>query len=282
MATASDDRRVVFTDLDGTLLNADQALGEKNRSTLIELASRGITRVVITGRSLLSCDRVIDPDFPIDFLVTSSGAGIFRHQPRTLLHHFGLSPSEIKTAVKVLQTLELDFMLHDTVPDNHRFRWRRFGAVNSDFDRRLALYAGHHEMLDPAAPLPSTGAQLLAISQASSATQQHELLRDQLPEHHVIRTTSPLDHKSTWFEIFPKSVGKAQAARWICETLRLDAESALAIGNDFNDVDMLRWAPIARVVSNSPKALTDEFPTVADHQRAGFSEAVEAWLRQTA
>jgi len=36
------------------------------------------------------------------------------------------------------------------------------------------------------------------------------------------------------------------------------------------------------VVSNSPKALTDEFPTVADYERAGFSEAVEAWLRQTA
>ncbi|MEK9941804.1 MAG: HAD hydrolase family protein, partial [Gammaproteobacteria bacterium] len=230
---------------------------------------------------MLSCDLFIVHYFPIDFLLTSSVAGIFNHRTRTLMHHFGLSRPEIETAVKVLQTLELDFMLHDTVPDNHRFRWRRFGPANADFDRRLALYAGHHEMLDPAVPLPSAGAQLLAISQASSAAQQHDLLRDRLPAHHVIRTTSPLDHKSTWFEIFPKSVGKAQAARWICETLSLDAGSALAIGNDFNDVDMLRWAPIARVVSNSPKALTDEFPTVADHQRGGFSEAVEAWLRQT-
>ena len=239
-------------------------------------------RVVITGRSLLSCDRVIDGAFPIDVLVTSSGAGIFNHSPRRLLHAFGLSASEIETAVGVLQQLDMDFMVHAPVPDNHRFQWYRAGTQNPDFDRRLSLYEGHHEPLDLTDPLPQSGAQLLAICKAASAEAQHETLRRYLPEHNVIRTTSPLDHESTWFEIFPKTVGKAQAAQWICTHLDLAAERALAIGNDFNDVDMLRWAPVAHVVSNSPSALTQEFHTVADHQDAGFTEAVNLWLDQIA
>jgi len=275
-------KHVVFTDLDGTLLDADQTLSKRNRATLVDLESRGVMRVVITGRSLLSCDRVIDGAFPIDVLVTSSGAGIFNHSPRRLLHAFGLSASEIETAVGVLQQLDMDFMVHAPVPDNHRFQWYRAGTRNPDFDRRLSLYEGHHEPLDLTDPLPQSGAQLLAICKAASAEAQHETLRRYLPEHNVIRTTSPLDHESTWFEIFPKTVGKAQAAQWICTHLDLAAERALAIGNDFNDVDMLRWAPVAHVVSNSPSALTQEFHTVADHQDAGFTEAVNLWLDQIA
>ena len=273
---------VVFTDLDGTLLDADQTLSKRNRATLVDLESRGVMRVVITGRSPLSCDRVIDAAFPIDVLVTSSGAGIFNHKPRQLLHAFGLSASEIETAVGVLHHMGMDFMVHAPVPDNHRFRWYRAETRNPDFDRRLSLYEGHHEPLDLTDPLPQSGAQLLAICKAASAEAQHETLRRYLPEHNVIRTTSPLDHESTWFEIFPKTVGKAQAAQWICTHLDLAAEMALAIGNDFNDVDMLRWAPVARVVSNSPSALTQEFHTVADHQDAGFTEAVSLWLDQIA
>ncbi|NBT28903.1 MAG: HAD family phosphatase [Gammaproteobacteria bacterium] len=275
-------KHVVFTDLDGTLLDADQTLSKRNRATLVDLESRGVMRVVITGRSLLSCDRVIDGAFPIDVLVTSSGAGIFNHSPRRLLHAFGLSASEIETAVGVLQQLDMDFMVHAPVPDNHRFQWYRAETRNPDFDRRLSLYEGHHEPLDLTDPLPQSGAQLLAICKAASAEAQHETLRRYLPEHNVIRTTSPLDHESTWFEIFPKTVGKAQAAQWICTHLDLAAERALAIGNDFNDVDMLRWAPVAHVVSNSPSALTQEFHTVADHQDAGFTEAVNLWLDQIA
>ena len=102
MSNMKKECRVVFTDLDGTLLSSNQKLSNSNRQMLEDLGQRNIARVVITGRSLLSCNRVINENFPIDFLVTSSGAGIFAHQPRELIHHFGLTVPEIKTAIDVL------------------------------------------------------------------------------------------------------------------------------------------------------------------------------------
>jgi hypothetical protein len=35
------------------------------------------------------------------------------------------------------------------------------------------------------------------------------------------------------------------------------------------------------VVANAPSPLTEEFLTVADHDKNGFSEAVAYWLGQT-
>ncbi len=271
-------RRAVFTDLDGTLLGPDQKLCDRNRTTLEHLAALGIARVVVTGRSLFSCDRVLDDTFPIDILVTSSGAGIFSCRPRTLLRQFALGDAAMAHAVGVLERMQLDFMVHEPVPDNHRFQWRRFGRPNADFDRRLALYAGHHQMLNTESGLISNATQLLAIAPLDKPETLHRELSDRLPDLNVVRTTSPLDHCSVWYEIFPKSVGKSHAAQWICDHLNLDSATALAVGNDFNDVDMLRWANRARVVANAPESLRREFRPVADHSESGFSDAVDEWL----
>ena len=63
-------RLAVFTDLDGTLLNSNQRLSDINRQTLISLGKAGICRIVATGRSLYSAQRVLDDAFPIDYLLS--------------------------------------------------------------------------------------------------------------------------------------------------------------------------------------------------------------------
>lgn len=271
-------RRAVFTDLDGTLLGPDHQLSERNRETLKHLGDLGVQRIVVTGRSLYSCDRVLDEAFPIDLLVTSSGAGIFSYPPVQPLQHLGLGVVEIAQAITVLEDLQLDFMVHAPVPDNHHFCWRRFSQHNADFDRRLALYAGCHQLLQ-ANETPQAGAtQLLAIVSAADPAGLHDVLSQRLPGLNVLRTTSPLDHCSTWYEIFPASVCKSHAAAWICERLNLNAQTALAVGNDYNDLDLLRWAGVSCVVANAPAELSREFVVVAHHSEGGFSDAVSHWL----
>ena len=115
MDVARQNCRAVFTDLDGTLLGPDQKLCDRNRATLEHLNSLGVTRVVVTGRSLFSCDRVLDDTFPIDLLVTSSGAGIFSFKPKTLLQQFALDNTEMARAIDVLEQMKLDFMVHNAV-----------------------------------------------------------------------------------------------------------------------------------------------------------------------
>ncbi|HSS63753.1 MAG TPA: HAD hydrolase family protein, partial [Gammaproteobacteria bacterium] len=93
-----------------------------------------------------------------------------------------------------------------------------------------------------------------------------------------ILTTSPLDNSSRWIEIFPRTVSKAIASTWICTRFDLDRGRALAVGNDFNDRDLLDWAPSARVVANAPEALKRLYKSVKSNDDDGFSEAVDEWL----
>ena len=93
----------------------------------------------------------------------------------------------------------------------------------------------------------------------------------------MIRTTSPIDGASLWIEIFPRSVSKARGAEWVLRRHGVADENVLAVGNDYNDLDLLRWAKTKYLVTNAPKPLHDLFPTVAPNDDSGFSEAVSRW-----
>jgi len=270
--------RAVFTDLDGTLLGSNQKLSPTNHEALEALGQHGILRVVVTGRSLFSCQRVLDRSFPIDLLVTSSGAGIFSFPRFELLFDQALTEPEVSESIEVLNTLKLDFMVHDPVPDNHRFRWYQHTAHNSDFAHRLTLYQGHHRPIEELDKFGGTSTQLVAVSLPGDNGGALAHLKQKLSRLTVIRTTSPLDHQSTWYEIFPRNVSKSSAAAWVCSEFNLDSNEVFAIGNDYNDLDLLRWCTRSRVVANAPTELTSEFEVVASHDDDGFAQAVVEWL----
>ena len=270
--------RAVFTDLDGTLLGSDQQLSPANHDVLEVLSQQGILRVVVTGRSLFSCRRVLDRSFPIDLLVTSSGAGIFSFPNFKLLFDQALTETEVSKSIEVLNALKLDFMVHDPVPDNHRFRWHQHTAHNPDFAHRLTVYEGHHRPIEEPTEFHIASTQLVAVSLPGDNGSALPYLKQKLSELTVIRTTSPLDHQSTWYEIFPNNVSKSSAAAWVCSAFNVDSNEVFAIGNDYNDLDLLRWCSRSRVVANAPAELTSEFEIVASHDDDGFAQAVVEWL----
>ena len=270
--------RAVFTDLDGTLLGSDQQLSPANHDVLEVLGQQGILRVVVTGRSLFSCRRVLDRSFPIDLLVTSSGAGIFSFPNFKLLFDQALTEPEVSESIEVLNALKLDFMVHDPVPDNHRFRWYQHTAHNPDFAHRLTLYQGHHRPIEELGKSGGTSTQLVAVSLPGDNGGALAHLKQKLSGLTVIRTTYPLDHQSTWYEIFPRNVSKSSGAAWVCSEFNLDSNEVFAIGNDYNDLDLLRWCTRSRVVANAPAELTSEFEIVASHDDDGFAQAIVEWL----
>ena len=137
----------VFTDLDGTLLDANQRLAPVNREALEQLGKDQIWRIVVTGRSLFSARRVLDPHFPIDVLVTSSGAAIFSFPSRQILHSNMMEERHVQESAALLKQLALDFMIHAPLPDNHFFKWHRSASQNTDFRKRLEIYSGYHQPL---------------------------------------------------------------------------------------------------------------------------------------
>lgn len=275
MTTFDPSRRLVALDLDGTLFDFDGHLPEANRRALEELGRRGVARVVATGRSLQLARLRLPEDFPIDWLVYSSGAGRRRWPDGDDEPGAALSAGEIARAVDALGGLGLDFSVHETAPDTHRFLWRDGSGLGTDFHRRLERHREHGRPLDGAA-LPERASQLLAMAPPEGSWPRR--VAESLPGLRVIHSTSPLDGRSLWIEVLPAEAGKGRALADLCRGLEIGSEACLALGNDWNDLDLLEWAGHARVMSEAPAPLRRRFGDAGPCAAGAVGDEILRWL----
>lgn len=269
-----------ITDFDGTLLRTDRTVALEDRNALQQLGKLGIIRAIATGRSLFSFNTVPLANLPVDFVIFSTGAGITQYNGDRIIRRLHLEPRAVDRAREVLMAYRLDFMIHRTIPDNHRFAYYRTNQKNADFDRRLELYRAHADMLTETPTGFGPAAQLLAVVPACNGTAVLDMIRNELVDFNVIQTTSPLDGESTWIEIFPATVSKSQTAAWLAEELQIDQRQTVSIGNDYNDLDLLEWTASSYVVDNAPAELKTRFTTVASNNNCGVAQAARMWLAE--
>ena len=268
---------LVVTDLDGTLLDSASRLGATNRRTLEALGRAGVVRAVATGRSLYSARNVMSVDFPVDYLAFSSGAGLIAWADGQLVRSCTMEPDLVSRLVARLLALALDFMVHHAVPDTHCFHFHRASSRNPDFEHRIARYAPYSRSWQDGFSAEIGVSQLLVVEPPGAVSCLDLLIRE-FEDVHVVRTTSPLDHASTWIELFPVGASKSHASEWVRDRHGIDPARTVAVGNDYNDIDMLEWASRAHVVSNAPASMRERFAVVRGNDEDGFTEAVRGLL----
>ncbi len=279
-AGAKAPRGLFITDFDGTLLRSDRTVARVDLDALETLGRRAVVRVIATGRSLYSFNTAVARILPVDFIIFSMGAGVLQYPADRLVRAVSLEPPEAMQATTVLQRCGLDFMVHRPIPHNHWFRYHRSTADNPDFERRLSRYRRFATPFMETTDDFDSASQLLAVVPRRDSRNVLEKVRDLLPEFNVVQTTSPLDGESTWIEIFPATVSKSLTAAWLAEKLGIAKEGTVAVGNDYNDLDLLEWAAESYVVDNAPADLKTRFAGVASNDHGGVAAAAMRWIKK--
>jgi hypothetical protein len=268
-----------ISDLDGTLLRSDRTFSETDLASLQRLGQRGVVRVVATGRSIFSFNKVATAGLPVDYVVFSTGAGVAEHPGGRIVRSVSLEAGEVRQAVAVLRSLQLDFMVQRPIPDTHVFGYSAATPANLDFEARISLYRPFAFPLDDNIDGFGPATQLVAIVPPAQAPAALAAVRQKLTALTVIQTTSPLDGRSTWIELFPSGISKGLTAEWLAGELGIPRTRTLSVGNDFNDLDLLEWAQTRFVTANAPAELKERFPAVASNNQGGVTEAIERWLK---
>ena len=280
-------RGLFVTDLDGTLLTDEKTISDIDLKTLSRLQKNGIRTAIATGRSDYSFFSLLESlgfsdksaSLPVDYVIFSTGAGIMMYLEKRLEQSFSLQPEDVRVITQYLQKFSLDFMVHRPVPDTKYFLYSSHGHENDDFHRRLKIYSAFARPFSIEAENRLGGAtEVLCIVPGENGHEIAAMVAKHFTQFSVIKATSPLDGESVWIEIFPPMVSKSLAVQWLINTIGLSRENVCAVGNDYNDEDLLHWAGHSFVVANSPSTLMVDFCTVACNNENGVSEAAHRWL----
>jgi hydroxymethylpyrimidine pyrophosphatase-like HAD family hydrolase len=227
------------------------------------MGKAGLIRVVATGRSLVSFLKDWDPDMELDYLIYSSGLALCRWTPEGPGEHIFLSafsPFERDLALEIAAALNQGFVAFWAPPESHGFYYLDppNGLRSPGFAARLATYsqvAIPWAAYDGHRPL----SQVLVMALASDFPAIKEKVAPYANRLSITQSTSPYGDNRLWLEIFPFGITKSSAAQRLVELIGLTASQAAAVGNDFNDENLLAWAGRGFAVPGSPAELLAQF-----------------------
>jgi 5-amino-6-(5-phospho-D-ribitylamino)uracil phosphatase len=282
--------RLIALDLDGTLLNSRGELSERNRAAIREARQLGVRVALVTGRRFRDV-RPLALELDLDDVPVISHTGALTKHARTLetVQAMLLPLKAAREVLRVGRELEMDamvsddpeglgLMLYDHINEDNRalaqyIAWSRriHGDEAADYIRRVPSleeyldhspvhigYAGHHERM------AAFGQKLKAALDGSIK---------------VFATLYPKQNFGTIDVLHPEA-SKGAGVAAVAAEFGLSREEVMAVGDNFNDLEMLHYAGTPVVMGNAEAPLHDieGFHVTGTNDEDGVAAAIEKFI----
>ena len=269
--------RLIATDLDGTFLKNDKSISPSNLETLRWLGETGIVRVAATGRNMMKVREVIPEHVPFDFVVYSSGSGVYDFRENRHIETTSIPAVTANLLIRFFLSEDLNFHAFYPAPDNHLHWVHRGSKFCEEFERYHQHQFKYAEPLPAEGIIPSGLSQFLLVFPGDEQTffRMKERIEAITDDIRIIRATSPLDTGYIWMEIFHRSVSKGNGVLFLCNRLGIDPDATMGIGNDYNDIDLLEFTAHSFLTDNAPEELKQHFTILPANEEDAFAHIIE-------
>ena len=246
MASASTARRLVALDVDGTTIDHDGVMSDVVRSAVRDVAEAGHHVVVATGRAIVATLPVLDRlGLTEGWAVCSNGAVTIRLDP-ALPEGF-----EIVEAVTFDPRPALE-LLRDAWP-GAVIAVEEAGAgfkVTAPFPDGELMGEQRVVSWEELVAEPCTR----VTFRAPGGTSEDFL---EMAERIGLHGINYAIGFSAWLDVNPEGVSKASALEMVRRRLRVEPASTVAVGDQRNDIEMLRWAARGVAMGNAPEEVKE-------------------------
>jgi len=263
--------RLIALDIDGTLVGENLVIGERTLAAVAEAMRRGIAISLVTGRMVTSAVPFAEALGLTGPVVGQQGAlarsmplpGSTR--PGRLLFHRPLS-AEVTTEI-------VDWCFErDLTPHFNHLEWMIVGSTEERLEE-YRLFVGDRLRIVPdvraRAARPVT--KVVALGEGN-----HSL--DVLEEgraHFAGRAEVTLSHPR-FLEFMAPGVSKGLGVRWLARRLGIPLEQTMAVGDQYNDLEMISEVGHGVAMPSAPAAVQAAARYIAPHvAEEGSAQMIE-------
>jgi Cof subfamily protein (haloacid dehalogenase superfamily) len=261
--------RLLFLDVDGTLLTSDQRITDRTRRAIDRAKQHGLRVSLSTGRIFSSAKAYADAVGADAPLILCNGARIQTPDRGEVLHEWRLDASLARVALDALKQWDVHVSLfHDEAiyiaewNDRARESARKDGVTFvpvGDLASKLGRAPLKMMIIGDIATIDGLEAHLRSV---------YDCLGGNGPA--VVRT------EPTYLEIWNRDTSKGTAARWIADRLGIRLDEVIAFGDSLNDLDLLRSVGLGVAMANGHDELKRAVRRVASsNDQDGVAEILE-------
>ena len=258
--------KLVATDIDGTILPYTGRFTQGVTDCIKKLQQLGVKVVIVTGRMDKGA-RKISQRLNLDTPVVSYNGGFIKDE-NTVLYERYLSPEHTRQIVEWANSngVHLNLYSNDTLysqEDDYEIRcyskYQQLNYIVKDFSQ--IPYERIHKLL------------AIDYTDADRVTGWVDEMSKRFPELYIIKSTP------YFCEFSPKEATKACAVNFLKKYWGLKDDEVLAIGDQDNDIELLKSGGIRVAMANGTQELKDVADYITDTvENDGFVKAIEEFV----
>ena len=235
--------RLIFLDLDRTLVGGDDIVSPRTLAALNAAQQRGCTIVICTGRNRFMVEHVAAQWSGHGYGVFSNGAVIAEWETGRVLQKIALTASTVREAARLAHVFALAplcFGVHVEEDGGRSVYTDRLFPVAPAYAVRNAQRFVFHDDLAVEGEIEPVGMAVYGLEDGTQALAQawQDSLGTSVSVYH-----GPDSKYGCWCAFMnARAANKAHAAKTVAGMLGVPQEQTLGIGDELNDLELLQWA----------------------------------------
>jgi Cof subfamily protein (haloacid dehalogenase superfamily) len=266
--------RLIGIDVDGTLLDSRGHLPDANRDAIFEAVASGIHVALVTGRSFPFARPVADTLPGSVTLMVSSGA-VERAMDGTVLARRLLDRRIAQNVLAATLPLRDHAAL---IFDRDESNQIVFETMNWEHPGRKNYWLRNSHLIGQTIPLEAALTEDPVEVMFNGAAVAMRSLTESLQREargYTVSLTEYVHRDFSLVDVTAPSATKGHALAWRAEQLGLTRDQVMAVGDNFNDVEMLEYAGTPVLMANAVEGLRRPGWHVTGHQdEAGLAQAI--------
>jgi len=269
--------RLIAIDVDGTLLDPRGQIPQANIDAIHDAARAGIHIALVTGRSYPFARPIADPLPDSLTLIVSNGA-IERDMNGSRVARRLLDREIARAVLDATRPFRESAAL---VFDRDADRQVMFETMDWEHPGRKAYWARNQSLIAKSVPLEDAlvedPIQVMFNGGVDAMRSLHFALHAEA-NGFAVSLTEYVHRDFSLIDVTAPTATKGRALAWRAAQLGLSREEVMAIGDNFNDLEMLEFAGLPVVMANAVDGLKQRgWVTTADNESAGVADAIRRY-----
>jgi len=270
--------RLIAIDVDGTLLDTRGQIPQANIDAIHDAVGAGIHIALVTGRSYPFA-RPIAELLPASITLIVSNGAVERDMDGSRVARRLL---DRQIARAVLDSTRPFRELAALVFDRDADRQVMFETMDWEHPGRKAYWARNHSLIAQSVPLEDALVEdpiQVMFNGGVDAMRSLYCALQADANGFSVSLTEYVHRDFSLIDVTAPNATKGRALAWRAAQLGLSREEVMAVGDNFNDLEMLEFAGTPVVMGNAVEALkTRGFHQTARHDEAGVAQAIHRFV----
>lgn len=263
------DWKIVFSDIDGTVLNSKHELLTSTIEAVQKLALKNIPFVLVSARMPKAMKLILD-EMNVKMPMISYGGALVLDEQNKILYDNKINKIDTEAIISEIELLWPDDVVINYYSDDNWFVKDENNKAVKREENITNVKASQADFKNLIANniLPN---KILCMTKANISSKIEAVLQEKFPQLNIVRSSDIL------IEIMNKDVSKANGIEVLLHHLNMTPAQAIAFGDNYNDLTMLNFVGRGVVMQNAPEEIRKEAKYIT---KSNNEDGIYEYLKQ--